>query len=131
TLMDASGMINAVGGVIERMDDMDLFSFMTDSGEVSFWTVLAEYGAMLDSSLWLYDSEGNLLESVATASLAETLTTTLEAGTYFVGVSGAGNYGDLGQYTLMGQIVPLVSIPEPAAVGVLMLLALGLCTRQR
>src|SRR5690606_15903901 len=118
---DGWGVIDPVGGVIERVDDMDMFSFVTGTGEVSFWTVLAEYGAMLDSSLWLYDIDGNLLESVATASLAESLTTTLTAGNYFIGVSGAGNYGDLGQYTLMGSIIPLVHTPEPAAAGLLIM----------
>ena len=106
-----SGLIDATYGIIERITDADLFSFSTAAGSVTFWLATAEFGGMLDSTLRLFSGAGALLQTVDTNNLAEGLTTTLAAGDYLIGVSGRGNYGDLGQYTLRGQIIP---IPEPA-----------------
>lgn len=120
--ISGTGEVMPIGGVISTNSDIDLFSFFTGSGQVSFWTVLSEYGAMLDATLRLYDAQGTLLQTVATASLAESLSANLTAGQYLIDVSGAGAYGDLGQYTLMGQVVPLVAVPEPAVAGMLLLI---------
>jgi Ca2+-binding RTX toxin-like protein len=50
------------------------------------------------------DPFGNTVATANTASLDESLSVIVAPGTYTVYVSGAGNYGDLGQYTLNIQL---------------------------
>ena len=114
-------------GVIERMSDVDYFSFETLAGTVTFNLLPAPYGPMLDASLALYDAAGSLLEMVNTASLGETLTQRLDGGAYRLAVLSRGFYGDIGQYSLTGTIIP---VPEPASV-VGLLFAGGIILRRR
>ena len=90
-------------GVIERPTDNDVFSFTTVPGRVSVQVRPAAYGPMLDLKVDLYNSSGTLVTGVNTTSLAETLTATVPAGTYYVHVKGNGQYGDIGQYTISGN----------------------------
>jgi hypothetical protein len=105
-------------GVIERTSDVDFFSFDALGGEMRFDLYVAPWGPMLDASLALYSSAGSLLEFAGTPSLGETIFATLDPGMYYLAVSSAGNYGDIGQYTLVA------SVPEPASLAVLGLAAL-------
>jgi hypothetical protein len=104
------------GGVIERINDVDFFSFDTFAGTVSFTLNVAPYDAMLDGSLALYNISGDLLQSVDTATLGETLSLSLPEGSYRLAVLSHGSFGDIGQYSLTGSIIP---IPEPAAFAML------------
>lgn len=128
-LGDEFGRVSSAG-IITTIGDLDLFSFVTGTGTVRFATALAEFGAMLDSSLQLFGIDGSLLQSSATDSLTQTLIRSVTAGQYYVGVSSRGNYGDIGQYSLSGQIVP-VPVPEPAMVSLLFLSLYPLVTRRR
>jgi hypothetical protein len=103
------------GGVIEKMTDKDYFSFTTSGGLVSFIVNNAPYAGMLDASVQIRDLNNQVLYESATASLSEFISADLPAGTYDLVVSGAGNYGDLGQYFISGALGALV--PEPAALG--------------
>lgn len=106
------------GGVIEQTSDIDTFSFtVPTSGQVTINGAVAQFGAMLDMSLELYNSSGTLVASAATTSLGETITTNLPAGSYFVMVKSAGNYGDIGQYTLTVS-VPQGQPPAPPVAAV-------------
>ena len=102
----------AVGGVIERSTDVDLFAFSAAAGTVSVVLAPAARSANLDAVVTLHDSAGVV---IATANpgdaLNATLTATLPAaGTYYVAVQGAGRgdprldgysrYGSVGQYAL-------------------------------
>jgi hypothetical protein len=114
-------------GVIEHSDDADLFSFTTPGGPASIIADVAPFAPMLDLSLGLYDENGNPIATAATSSLGERLDLTLAPGTYKVGVSSAGAYGDLGQYSISGFI------PEPATaiLGSVLSLSAGLSRRRR
>ena len=110
-------------GIIERNNDVDMFRFETDSGSITFsaeglnlqtiYTNTAlNFGTNLDLELRLYNATGILLATAApNNSLFATLTANVQPGTYFIGVSGTGEYGALGQYTLSGTVIPLPSIP--------------------
>lgn len=91
-------------GVIHQRTDRDTFSFTAPAGQVRFTVNPAGYGGMLDASITLTDAFGTVLASADGASLSETITTNIASGTYFVTVSSEGNYGDIGQWELSGQL---------------------------
>lgn len=122
-----SGNEILAAGVIETTDDLDVFTFATLAGEVSFSLDVAPFRPMLDASFALLDATGNTLLDIATPSLGETFTAELLAGDYFLVVRSAGLYGDIGQYSLSGTII---AIPEPAA-GMLLTGLLILHARRR
>ena len=101
--IDGSGIYRGQG-VIEQITDKDYFSFNTAGGLSSFLVDVAPFGAMLDASVGLYDSNGNLITQAATDSLSEFISADLSPGSYDLVVSGAGNYGDLGQYFISGAL---------------------------
>jgi hypothetical protein len=113
-------------GIIERMTDADFFSFTTPGGHADLVADVAPFGAMLDLSMTLYDAAGNLLASAATASLGERIHHALDPGTYTIGITSAGGYGDVGQYFLSGSVVP-----EPASATTLLLLLAPVFCRRR
>ena len=97
-------------GVIETPSDRDIFKFSTPAGTVKF-NVSTPIGGMLDASIMLTDAFGNVLTTqfggaaiADGASLNETLSWTVPEGTYFVTVYSEGNYGDIGQWALSGQL---------------------------
>ncbi|MDB5322333.1 MAG: repeat-containing protein [Phycisphaerales bacterium] len=100
-------------GVLSKTGDVDVFSFVTSAGTVSFSVNVADYGATLDSTLKLVDLAGNVIASSDTASLGESLTTSVGAGSYRLIVSSKGVYGDVGQYTITGTIVPSPNYVAP------------------
>jgi hypothetical protein len=97
-------------GIIERTSDADFFSFSTPGGTAHLVADVAPVAAMLDLSMSLYDSAGQLIRMAATASLGESMTVTLDPGVYRIGVTSAGGYGDIGQYSISGS-----AVPEPAS----------------
>jgi hypothetical protein len=110
-------------GIIERNDDVDMFRLETNSGNVSFSATGLDVnsfypglnlnpGTNLDLVIRLYDATGQLIsENNPTNGLNASITTTLGAGVYYIGVSGTGEYGALGQYTLSSTLIPLPSTP--------------------
>jgi serralysin len=117
-----SGVDASASGVIETTDDGAYYSFTTgDASFVTFSVSGAPFAGMLDPSLALYDANGNLIQLVATSSLSELLSATLDAGSYDIAVLSAGNYGDIGQYFLTGMIQPADSVPEPGVAASLTL----------
>ena len=102
-LTGTNGTVGA-SGIIEKSTDVDVFSVTTPAGLVSFNLAVAKFGPMLDASVAVVDPFGTVVAKAATASLGETLNVSLLAGTYYIYVSSAGGYGDIGQYELSGQL---------------------------
>lgn len=94
-------------GVITQTTDVDVFAFSTNPGTVSF-TVAVPTNNNLDSVLELQDAGGTVLASAApTTSFGATLSYAITtAGSFRIAVKSQGNYGDVGQYTVSGTIVP-------------------------
>ena len=66
---------------------------------------VAQYGAMLHGKAQLFDANGNLIATAADANnLGQTISTTLGAGAYYLAVESYGQYGDVGQYTVSGNV---------------------------
>jgi PKD repeat protein len=111
----------AVEGVIERPSDVDVFSFASGAGTLSFNVSPAARSANLDLLFELRDGTGALL---ASANPVDALPAALSyaaplAGTYYLTVQGVGqgdplgtgytDYGSLGQYAVAG------SVPSPGS----------------
>lgn len=115
-------------GIIASDADVDVYSFSTSGGTVSFSveTFVAEdtrlsLGANLDVKLTLLDAAGNgILTSDPQTTVSASLSTTLAAGTYAIAVEGTGygdpfatpptgytDYGSTGMYFITG------SAPQP------------------
>jgi hypothetical protein len=128
TPLSLVGTFVSGNGIIERADDQDFFQFtVTEDSNALLQVLGSAFNQMLDPSLALYSSDGTLLDLQATSALGETITAMLMPGTYDLAVLSAGNYGDIGQYTLGGWIVP---VPEPTA-GAVVVLSLLIGRRNR
>jgi len=107
-------------GIIDRTNDVDVFSFFTAAGNVNFSIIPFYPNYNLDILAELYDDTGSLVASSNPASLvAATLNASVSQGTYYLHIDGigAGNpynstptgyteYGSLGEYSVTGTIVP-------------------------
>lgn len=113
--LDSSSQNVSGSGVITKINDIDVFSFYTEAGPVSFTVQGPQFGGLLDATLKLVDLNGNVIAQSDTASLSESVSATLQAGSYRLIVSSKGTYGDVGQYTISGTITPnanFVSAPS-------------------
>lgn len=100
-------------GIISTMTDVDVFSFTTGTGDVSFDIDVAPVGANLDAIAELWDGDNLLLKSNPSDKLNANLETYLNAGTYYLHIKNNGQYGRLGQYTVSGTVVePDSNIPN-------------------
>lgn len=96
-------------GVITRISDRDAYSFVvTEASRATIRGDVADNGsAMLNVKLEIYDSQGELISSRDTAAMAEAATLVLEPGEYRVLISSHGDYGDVGQYRLQVNLLPV------------------------
>ncbi len=116
SLLQTSGTSISDWGIIERTNDVDVFSFWTGDGIVSLNVSPIDRGPNLDVFLSLYDAANNLIVSSNPADLlGASINATLPASQYYLRVSGTGNgdpalngysnYASLGQYFISGTIV--------------------------
>jgi hypothetical protein len=119
TLTGVNGSISAKG-VITKASDSDMFKFnVPAAGSLTISVTPFTLGGMLDASLELTDSAGTVLQTADTASLGETITQSVTAGTYYARVysHGAdlfgGNEGDIGQYELRGTLPAGITASDP------------------
>ncbi len=102
--LSVTGNSYSASGVITTISDVDLYRFTVPSnGTVTINLNVAQFGAMLDGKLQLEDSTGQVLVTADTASLSETMTLSISAGTYYVAAQSHGSTGDIGQYTISGS----------------------------
>jgi hypothetical protein len=120
------GVAASAAGVIERASDVDVFHFRSDGGLVQLRADVAPLGPMLDLKLSLADFDGNVLAAADTASLGESVSATVLAGDYYLSVASHGEYGDVGQYTISGTVVP-----EPFGTPLVVMLGLAWVMQRR
>lgn len=117
---------NASGkGVINRTDDVDVFSFITSGGSVSLTFSPAPFsGANLDIGVELLNGNGSRVLYSDSLSVSTSFATTLSPGTYYIVIDGVGagdpntsytEYGSLGQYSISGVIPSSGNISPPVA----------------
>lgn len=102
-------------GLIGQSSDVDMWSFTTTGGGVTFQLTGAQYGTNLDGILEIRDSGGNtVVIDSPSGSLGASLSTTLTAGTYYLVARSVGDYGNAGQYTVTGSLPAAAAVPEIA-----------------
>jgi hypothetical protein len=106
--LDVAGQFVHGAGIIGTMDDLDYWWFNTDPGTVVLQVTVPAGIANLDAKLELVDASGNVIVpwQDPADSLDATVVATVEAGSYRVVVGSHGLYGDVGQYTIDGTVVP-------------------------
>jgi hypothetical protein len=114
--LTVSGTTVSGSGIIERNTDVDFFSFTTGAGAINLTVNPFSRGPNLDILAQLYNSSGVLVASSnPTDFLSATISTTLNAGTYYLAIDGVGkgdplttgytDYGSLGQYFIGGNVI--------------------------
>jgi hypothetical protein len=105
-------------GNIHQRNDVDYFSFITGTGNVSIQIDPVVIRGNLDAEATLYDSLGNQLAiSNPTNGISASFNQNLAAGEYFIKVDGVGkagvysDYGSLGYFEINGTIIKAVNEP--------------------
>lgn len=125
----STGSISGAG-IIATRTDVDLFSFTTGSGPVTFTISpagLQDGKGNLDVLARIYNSSGQMIASSNPAdALDAAISLNLAAGTYYLQIDGAGvgnpgstgysDYGSLGQYFITGSIMATSTNSAPTAV---------------
>lgn len=114
-----SGAVSG-SGIIERMSDWDVFSFNAGAGTIDLSATVPTLSPTLDLRLDLYEWDGSGYSNVATASTAaisESLSFATDGGLFALAVRSQGAYGDIGTYTLSGN-VPTFSYALDAPIDV-------------
>ena len=126
TALTVSGSSVSGAGIIGTTSDVDVFSFTTETGNVTLNLAPFTPGPNLDIRADLYDDLGNLVAtSNSTTTLSASFNLNLTAGEYFLRVDGTGfgtpgnnpptgysDYASLGRYSISGTIVPPPLRPE-------------------
>ncbi len=117
-------------GVIEQTSNVDVFTFATQAGPVTFninpfRSSVDTRGGNVDLHAELYNSVGTLVQTSSIAGDTNAvISTTLAAGVYYLHVSNEGdgtplsnppsgytNYGSVGQYFIDGTLTPDLTAP--------------------
>ena len=131
---DPANARTANKGVLERNTDIDVYSFLTDTGTVRLaaipWVSPADTrGGNTDLRMRLLDAGGAVLADADPADqTGASIVTNLAAGQYFVELRGVGTgnptnttptgytvYGSIGQYFITGSVVRSSAVIPPTA----------------
>jgi hypothetical protein len=115
-----SGDVLSAAGIIERTDDMDVFGFQADGGDITINADPANLDPNLDILLQIIDEGGNTVgEDDPYYILPASININLPAGTYYILIDGVGtgnpdtgytDYASLGQYFISGTL-PVPQFP--------------------
>jgi hypothetical protein len=111
-LTNNNGQVSGSGIVISATD-ADYWSFATGAGQITLNLNVAQGVNDLVGKIQLVDANGNVIATGdANSGYNATLTANVQAGTYYVVAESHGGYGDVGQYTISGSVVPTtVTVP--------------------
>ncbi|MBL9189744.1 MAG: PKD domain-containing protein [Opitutaceae bacterium] len=122
-----AGPTVANGGTIETRTDVDVFRFDTGTGAIALNIVSPSPSPNLLLKAELLNSAGQVLFTSAPSMVNVSFTPTLTAGSYYLRLSslGTGNpatdgfssYGSVGNYLIMGSLVPTTARQAPVAVA--------------
>ncbi|MFM9023938.1 MAG: fibronectin type III domain-containing protein, partial [Planctomycetaceae bacterium] len=95
----------SISGVIERLADVDTFSFTTTAGGAVI-SVVPTRPSGLDAKVEVFDAAGALVAARDGDANEQQIVLPVGTGTWYVSVSSHGNYGDLGMYDLTVNDLP-------------------------
>ncbi|MFM7245332.1 MAG: fibronectin type III domain-containing protein, partial [Planctomycetaceae bacterium] len=101
----ATNGMRSAAGIIERMADVDTFSFTTGGGGAVV-TVVPTKPSGLDAKVEVFDAAGTLVAASDGDTNEQQVVLPVGSGTWYVSVSSHGNYGDLGMYDLSVNDLP-------------------------
>jgi hypothetical protein len=88
-------------GIINQFNDVDFFKFTAAGGSTQIEVDSAKFGPNLLPVLQLWSSTGLIARAGTVSPTQSILYANLTGGTtYYVRISGLGDYGDVGQYTV-------------------------------
>lgn len=116
--LNVSGQVQSEWAIIERMTDVDAFSFASDGSPLVI-AANRDWPGGADLKLGIYDVSGTLLALADNDVNDQQVTLTLPAGTYYALVSSAGNYADLGAYEI--SVRPMLAGFSTQDIGVTMI----------
>ncbi|MFM7205654.1 MAG: autotransporter-associated beta strand repeat-containing protein [Planctomycetaceae bacterium] len=94
-----------ISGIIERMADVDTFSFTATVGGAVV-SVVPTKPSGLDAKVEIYDASGVLVAASDGGTNEQQVVLPVGAGTWYVSVSSHGDYGDVGMYDLSVNDLP-------------------------
>lgn len=106
TALTASAGSRSQQGIIERMTDVDTFSFTTTGGGGAVINVVPSKPSGLDAKVEVFDAAGVLIAARDTDANEQQIVVPAGTGTWYVSVSSHGNYGDLGTYDVTVNDLP-------------------------
>jgi regulation of enolase protein 1 (concanavalin A-like superfamily) len=103
--LTATNGLRSAAGIIERMTDVDTFSFTTGGGGAVI-SVVPPKPSGLDTKVEVFDATGRLVAASDGDTNDQQIVLPVGTGTWYVSVSSHGNYGDLGMYDLSVNDLP-------------------------
>ena len=103
--LTASAGSRTASGIIERMADVDAFSFVATAGGAVISAVPTKPSGV-DIKLEVYDGSGVLVAARDGATNDQQIVLPVGTGTWYVMVSSHGDYGDVGMYDLSVNDLP-------------------------
>ncbi|MEA5505251.1 DVUA0089 family protein [Halotia wernerae UHCC 0503] len=87
-----SGTLSSITGIISEINDVDVFQITVGNGQAFSATTVR--GADFDTILAVFDSNGSLIDQNddSSGTLQSTLSTSLNPGTYFLGIASFANF---------------------------------------
>lgn len=105
TALTATAGSRSKQGIIERMTDVDTFSFTT-TGAGAVISVVPTKPSGLDAKVEVFNAAGVLVAARDGDTNEQQIVVPAGTGTWYVSVSSHGNYGDLGTYDLTVNDLP-------------------------
>ncbi|NBW95937.1 MAG: hypothetical protein EBR28_04185, partial [Planctomycetia bacterium] len=105
TALTATAGVRSKQGIIERMTDVDTFSFTTTGGGAVI-SVVPTNPSGLDAKVEVFNATGVLVAARDGDTNEQQIVVPAGTGTWYVSVSSHGNYGDLGTYDLTVNDLP-------------------------
>jgi PKD repeat protein len=112
-------------GVIENRADVDVFSFNTGSGTVSFTLSGTAPQTNLDIKAELLNASGAVIQTSDGTGLGASISASVPGGTYYLRIQGVGtgdpattgysDYASVGEYRISGTTVALTASQPPVA----------------
>ena len=103
--LSATAGSRTANGIIERMADVDAFSFVATAGGAVISAVPTKPSGV-DIKLEVYDGSGVLVAARDGATNDQQIVLPVGTGTWYVMVSSHGDYGDVGMYDLSVNDLP-------------------------